>query len=74
MEKSRGLAEVQPRFDPIIGWPVHSNTVMRAQRSDALTCPAIAIACHQSVSVQDTGDDIVVGDQHQLSYRGNHIG
>ena len=74
MEKSRGLAEVQPRFDPVIGWLVHSNTVMRAQRGDAFTRPAISMACHQSVPVQDTGDEIVIGYQHHLSYRGNHIG
>jgi hypothetical protein len=47
---------------------------MRAQRGDALTRPAVAIACHQSASVQDTGNDIVVGDQNQLSHGGNDVG
>ena len=74
MEKLRGLAEVQPRFDSVIGGLVDGNAVMRAQRGDALTRPAIAIACHQSVPVQDAGDEIVIGDQHQLSNCGNHIG
>ena len=74
MEKSRGFAEVQPRFDSVIGGLVDGNAMMRAQRGDALTRPAIAIACHQPVPVQDAGDKIVIGDQHQLSYRGNHIG
>ena len=46
MEKLRGFAEVQPRFDSIIGGLVDGNAVMRAQRGDALTGPAIAIACH----------------------------
>jgi hypothetical protein len=35
--------------------------MMRAQRRDALTRPAIAVACNQSVPVQDAGDKIVVG-------------
>ena len=48
--------------------------MMRAQRGDAFTRPAIAIACHQSVPVQDAGDEIVIGNQHQLSNCGNHIG
>jgi len=32
------------------------------------------MARHQPVSVQDACDEIVIGDQHQLAYRGNHIG
>src|SRR5262245_43768896 len=59
MEKSRGPAEVEPRFDAVIGGLVDGDSVMRAQRGDAFTRPAVAIACHQSVSVQDTGNDIV---------------
>ena len=74
MEKPRGFAEIHPRLDPIIGGLVDGNAVMRAQRGDALTGPAVAMACHQSVSVQDAGDEGVIGDQHQLSHRGNHVG
>ena len=74
MEKLCGLAEVQPRFDSVIGGLIDRNVVMRAQRGDALTRPAIAVACHQSVPVQDAGDEIVIGNQHQLSNCGNHIG
>ena len=74
LEKPRGFAEVEPWFDSIFGRLVDSNAMMRAQRGDALTRPAIAVACYQSVPVQDAGDKIVVGDQHQLSYRGNYIG
>jgi hypothetical protein len=32
------------------------------------------MACHQSVPIQDAGDEGVIGDQHQLSHRGNHVG
>ena len=41
MEKSRGVAEVEPRFDAVIGGLVDGNAVMRAQRGDALTRPAV---------------------------------
>src|SRR4029077_12002704 len=73
MEKLRGLTEVQPRFDSVIGGFVDGNAVMRAQRGDTLTGPAIAMACHQTVPVQDAGDEIVIGNQHQLSNCGNHM-
>ena len=43
MEKPRGFAEVQPRFDSVVGGLVDDNVVMRAQRGDALTRPAITI-------------------------------
>ena len=49
-EKSRGVAKVEPRFDAVISG-VGGNAVMRAQRGDALTRPAVAVACHQSVPV-----------------------
>jgi hypothetical protein len=72
-KKACGLAKVQPRLNPIIGGLVDGNTVMRAQRGDALTGPAIAIARHQSVPVQDPGDKIIIGNQYKLSRGGNHI-
>ena len=59
-------AEVEPRFDSVAGGFVDGNAVMRAQRGDTLARPAIAVACDQSVPVQDASDKIVVGDQHQL--------
>src|SRR5262249_52474393 len=53
---------------------VDGDAVMGAERGDTLARPAIAIAGHQPIPVQDAGDEIVVGDQHQLAYGGNHIG
>jgi len=32
------------------------------------------MSCHQAVPIEDAGDEIVVGDQHQLANRGNHVG
>src|SRR5262245_6765445 len=51
LKKPRGIVEVKPRFDTVTG----------AQRGDTLARPAMAIAGHQPVSVQDPGDEIVVG-------------
>ena len=73
-EKPRGFVEIQPRFDSVVGGFVDGNTVVRAQRCYALTGPAVAVAGHQSVPVQDAGNESVVSDQHELAYRGNHVG
>jgi hypothetical protein len=43
MEKARGFAEVEPRFDSVAGGFVDGNAVMRAQRGDTLARPAIAV-------------------------------
>jgi hypothetical protein len=47
---------------------------MRSQRGNPPTRPAIAMACHQSIPVQDPGDTIIIGNQHQVTKRGNQIG
>ena len=73
-KKPRGIVEVKPRFDSVVSRLMDGDAVMGAQRGDTLARPAIAIAGHQPVPVQDAGDEIVVSDQHQLAYGGNHIG
>ena len=73
-KKPRGIVEVKPRFDSVVSRLMDGDAVMGAQRGDTLARPAIAIAGHQPIPVQDAGDEIVVGDQHQLAYGGNHIG
>ena len=47
---------------------------MGAQRGDACACPAIAMSRDQAVAVQDAGDEVVVGDQHQLMHGGDNVG
>src|SRR5262245_421338 len=74
LKKPRGIVEVKPRFDSLGSRLVDGDAVMGAQRGDTLARPTIAIAGHQPVPVQDAGDEIVVGDQHQLAHSGNHIG
>src|SRR5215831_9109604 len=74
LKKPRGIVEVKPWFDSVVSRLVDGDAVIGAQRGDTLARPAIAIAGHQPIPVQDAGDEIVVGDPHQLAYGGNHIG
>ena len=74
MHEPRGFTEIEPRFIPIFGWLVHWNAVMRTQRGDALTRPAVAMTRDEAIPVEDAGNDIIIGDQHELANSGNHIG
>ena len=74
LENPRGVAEIEPRFDTVISGFEHRNTVMGAQRCDAFSRPAIAMAGDEAVSVEDARDDIVIGDQHELTDRSNDVG
>ena len=40
---------------------------MRAQRGDALTCPAVAMTRDEAIPVEDAGDDIIIGDQPAIT-------
>jgi hypothetical protein len=62
------IASISPtstaaRFDSVVSRLVDGDALLGAQRGGTLTRPAIAIAGHQPVSVQDPGDEIVVGQQ-----------
>ena len=75
LEQMRGLAEIEPWLVPIdFGRLVHRNAVMRPQGSDAFARPSIAVACDKAIPVEDAGDKVVIGDQHELPNGGNHIG
>ena len=74
LEKPRGVAEIEPRLDPVISGFEHWNAVMRAQRRDALPRPAVAVASNKAIPVEDAGDEIVIGDQHQLADSRDDIG
>jgi hypothetical protein len=56
MHEPRGLTEIEPRFIPIFGWLVHWNAVMRTQRGDALTRPAVAMTRDEAIPVEDAGN------------------
>src|SRR5260370_11035410 len=47
---------------------------MRSQRSNTLACPAIAVACDETIAVQDAGDEIVIGDRCQLAHSDEDVG
>ena len=68
------MLEVEPGLDPVLGGLVHRDAVVRAQGGDALARPAIAVARHEPVAVEDAGDEIVTGDQHQLAHGSDDIG
>jgi hypothetical protein len=75
LEQMRGLAEIEPWLVPMMfGRLVHRNAVMRPQGSDAFARPSIAMACDKAIPVEDAGDKVVIGDQHELPNCGNHIG
>src|SRR4051794_29480459 len=63
-----GIAKVEPGFDPVIGGLEHRDVVVRAHGCDALAGPAIAVARLEAVSVEEAGNQIVAGDQHQLTH------
>src|SRR3979490_1850797 len=48
--------------------------MMRPERGDPLPCPAIAVAGHQAVPVEDAGNQIIIGDENQLAAGGEHVG
>jgi hypothetical protein len=66
-EETRGIGQVEPWLFPVRRWPEDRDFVMRPEGSDSLACPSIAVAGHQPVPVQDAGNQIIVGDQHQLA-------
>ena len=74
LEKPRSVAEIKPRLDPVIGRFEHRNAVMRAQRRDALPCPAVAVASDEAIPVECAGDEIIIGDEGQLADSRDHIG
>lgn len=47
---------------------------MRPERSDPLPCPAIAVAGHQAIPVEDAGNQVIIGDENQLPDGGQDVG
>src|SRR6266540_2185104 len=65
-EEARRLVQVEPWLGPIRCRPEDRDLVMRSVCGDPLPCPAIAMPGHQAVAVENAGDQIIAGDQHQL--------
>ena len=74
LQELRGVAEVEPGLDPVVGGLEHRDAVVRPHRGDALAGPAIAVAGLEAVAVEDAGDQIVIGDQHQLAHGCDDVG
>lgn len=72
-ETARGPAQIEPWFDPVRRWAEDRDFVIRPERGDPPAGPAIA-AGHQPVPVEDAGDQIIIGDEHQLPNRRDDIG
>jgi hypothetical protein len=53
---------------------MHWNLMVRAHRRDAFAGPSIAIAHDEAVAVEDSGNQIIIGDEHELANGGNDIG
>ena len=47
---------------------------MRPERSDTFARPAIAVARHQTIAVEDASDQIITGDENELPDGSEDIG
>src|SRR5882724_3421148 len=65
-EQTRRLVQIKPWLVPIRRRPKDRDLMMRPERGDPLPCPAIAVAGHQAVPVEDAGEH-VGGDAVALS-------
>src|SRR6266481_3311235 len=72
-EQTRRL-QIKPWLVPIWRRPKGRDLMMRPERADPLPCPAIAVAGHQAVPVEDAGNQIIIGDENQLADGGEHVG
>src|SRR5258708_38995956 len=70
----RRLVQIKPWLVPVWRRPKDRDLMMRPERADPLPCPAIAVAGHQAVPVEDAGNQIIIGDENQLADGGEHVG
>src|SRR5260370_8140153 len=73
-EQTRRLVQIKPWLVPIWRRPKGRDLMMRPERADPLPCPAIAVAGHQAVPVEDAGNQIIIDDENQLADGGEHVG
>src|SRR6202051_335064 len=73
-EQTRRLVQIEPWLVPIRHRSKDRDLMMRPERGDALPCPAIAVAGHQAVPVEDAGNQIIIDDEDQLADGGEHGG
>jgi len=72
-EQTRRLVQIEPWLVPIWRRPKDRDLMMRLERGDPLPCPAIAVAGHQAVPVEDAGNQTIIGDENQLADGGDAV-
>ena len=73
-EETRGLAQIEPRLVPVRRRPEDRDLVMRPERGNPLARPAIAMAGHQAVPVENAGNQVIIGDKDQLAHSSDDVG
>ncbi|MGA7308862.1 MAG: hypothetical protein WBX05_07925 [Pseudolabrys sp.] len=74
MQKLCCIAQVEPWLYPVLGGFEHWDAIVRPHRGHTLAGPSVAIAGLQAIAVEDAGDQVVIGDEHELAHGGDHIG
>ena len=73
-QEARRLVQSKPWLLPVRCWPEYRDFMMRPERRDAFAGPAVAVARHQSVAIEDAGNQIIIGNEHQLTNGGDDVG
>src|SRR4030088_430249 len=68
-EQTRRLVQIKPWLVPVWRRPKDRDLMMGPERGDPLPCPAIAVAGHQAVPVEDAGNQLIIGDENQFGGR-----
>ncbi len=67
VKKCRRLSEVEPRFETVCRRTINRDPIVGSKSGNALTRPSIAVAGPQLVSVQNACNEVVIGNEHQLT-------
>ena len=73
VQKLCGIAQVEPWFYPVLSELEHRDAIVRAHRCHPLAGPSVAITGLQAIAIEDAGDQVVIGDEHELAHGGDHI-
>ena len=74
MPSRRAAFQIKPWLVAIRRRPKDRDLMMRPERGDPLPCPPIVAAGHQTVPIEDAGNQIIIGDENQLADGGEDVG
>jgi hypothetical protein len=74
LQELGGVAEVEPGLTPILRRAEHWDAIVRAHGGDAFAGPAITVTRFEAIAVEKAGDQIVAGDEHQLTHGFDDVG